>query len=121
MEADFNRSFITRNSYLSRHEEKHMEQLSIDQINGFIYDGFVKIENAFATETADECRAILWKATGCDSNDPTSWTRPIIRIGELGQEPFRKAANTQILHNAFDQLAGKGNWLPRMTLGSFPI
>ena len=31
------------------------------------------------------------------------------------------AANTPVLHNAFDQLAGKGNWLPRTTLGSFPI
>jgi hypothetical protein len=25
------------------------------------------------------------------------------------------------LYSAFDQLAGKGNWLPRATLGSFPI
>jgi hypothetical protein len=34
---------------------------------------------------------------------------------------LKKAANTTILHNAFDQLVGKGNWLPRITLGSFPI
>ena len=39
----------------------------------------------------------------------------------MGLEPFKTAANTNILHNAFDQLAGKGNWLPRTTLGSFPI
>jgi hypothetical protein len=29
--------------------------------------------------------------------------------------------NTNLLHNAFDQLAGKGNWKPRVTMGSFPI
>ena len=47
--------------------------------------------------------------------------QPVIRIGEIGLEPFKKAANTTLLLNAFDQLAGKGNWLPRSTLGSFPI
>src|SRR5687768_10762896 len=98
-----------------------MEKLSTKQINSFINDGFVKIENAFTTEIADECRAILWKATQCDPDNPDSWTEPVIRIGELGLEPFKKAVNTVILHNAFDQLAGKGNWQPKETLGSFPI
>lgn len=98
-----------------------MKQLSTKQIEGFINDGFIKIEHAFSTEIADECRAILWKATQCDPDNPESWTQPVIRIGELGFEPFKKAANTVILHNAFNQLVGEGNWLPRETLGSFPI
>jgi Phytanoyl-CoA dioxygenase (PhyH) len=98
-----------------------MTELTTAQINSFINNGFVKIENAFSTEIADECRAILWEATQCDPNNPDSWTQPVIRIGELGFEPFRKAANTPILHHAFDQLVGKNNWLPRLTLGSFPI
>jgi hypothetical protein len=98
-----------------------MKELSTTQINSFINDGFVKIEHAFPLEIADECRAILWKLTGCDSNNPASWKEPVVRIGELGLEPFKAAANTEILHNAFDQLAGKGNWLPRQTLGSFAI
>jgi hypothetical protein len=98
-----------------------MEELTKEQINSFINDGFVKIENAFSSEIAYECRTILWKATQCDPDNPESWTQPVIRIGELGFEPFKKAANTLILHNAFDQLVGKDNWLPRLTLGSFPI
>lgn len=98
-----------------------MEHLTKEQINDFIKDGFIKIENAFPTKVADECRAILWKATQCDPDNSDTWTQPIIRIGELGLEPFRKAANTTILHDAFDQLVGKDNWLPKLTLGSFPI
>lgn len=98
-----------------------MEELTTDQVKDFINKGFVKIERAFATEIADECRAILWKATQCDPDNPDTWTQPVIRIGELGLEPFKKAANTPILHNAFNQLAGKDNWLPRSTLGAFPI
>lgn len=98
-----------------------MKKLSKDQIASFINHGFIKIENAFSEEIAADCRAILWKATQCDPNNPESWTQPIIRIGELGFEPFKKAANTNILHNAFDQLVGTDNWIQRQTLGSFPI
>ena len=98
-----------------------MVQLSPEQITQFINDGYIKIEDAFPKEVADECLAILWKETGCDPNNPNTWTRPVIRIGELGFEPFKTAINTPILHKSFDQLAGKNNWLPRTTIGSFPI
>lgn len=100
---------------------KTMRQLSTRQIEDFIREGFVKIENAFPAGVADACRAILWQATGCDPDDPATWTQPVIRIGEMGLPPFREAANTPALYAAFDQLAGKGRWLPRTTLGSFPV
>src|SRR5438270_2993021 len=98
-----------------------MEQLSTEQVNGFNNNSFVKVENAFSTELANQCRAILWESTGCDPNDPTTWIRSVIRIGELGLEPFKEAANTEILYRVFDQLAGKGNLLSRATLGTFVI
>lgn len=98
-----------------------MNELSTEQISSFIDDGYVKVEKAFPSEVAAACRAILWKTTPCDPENPSTWTQPVIRIGELGQEPFKEAANTKILLSAFDQLAGEGNWLPRETLGSFPI
>ncbi len=98
-----------------------MKELRSEQIERFINNGFIKIEDAFPTVLADECRAILWKATPCDPNDPDRWIHPVVRIPELGLEPFIKAANTPVLHKAFDQLAGKGNWIPRVSLGSFPI
>lgn len=98
-----------------------MEQLTVEQIDLFIRDGFVKVAHAFPVEVAEACRALLWNATKCDPNDASTWTQPVIRIADLGLEPFKSAANTALLHNAFNQLVGKGNWLPRETLGSFPI
>jgi hypothetical protein len=98
-----------------------MEQVSPEQIGSFINDGFVRIEHAFSEAVAEECRSILWTATGCDPHDPASWTQPVIRIPELAREPFQEAASTVVLNKAFDQLAGKDNWLPKKTLGSFPI
>ncbi|WP_067698558.1 phytanoyl-CoA dioxygenase family protein [Nocardia jejuensis] len=91
------------------------------QVQGFIADGFVKVEGAFPRELADACREILWRESGCDPDDPGTWTRPVIRLGEHGEEPFARAVNTPVLHAAFDRLVGAGRWFPRNSLGSFPV
>ena len=39
----------------------------------------------------------------------------------LAAPPFREAANTPVLHAAFDQLVGAGRWLPQGGLGTFPV
>ncbi|MBZ5634168.1 MAG: phytanoyl-CoA dioxygenase family protein [Acidobacteriia bacterium] len=95
--------------------------LSDADLDRFVRDGFVKLEGAFPRAVADEGRAILWRDTGCDPEDPKTWTKPVIRLGLYGQEPFARAANAAILYKAFDQLVGKGRWLPRMNLGTFPV
>jgi hypothetical protein len=91
------------------------------EIKQFIEEGFIKIENAFPVKVAAAAREILWKDTGCSPHDNTTWTRPVIRLGDYTHEPFRLAANTAILHSAADQLAGKGRWFPRGSLGTFPV
>jgi len=95
--------------------------LSQGEIQRFIEDGFLKIERAFPGELAEEGRAILWRDTGCEEGSPKTWTRPVIRLGYYDQEPFRKAVNTEVLHQAFDQLVGPGRWRPRDSLGTFPV
>lgn len=95
--------------------------MSNTQIEQFINDGFIRIDNAFPEELAEQGRSILWKDTGCDPNDPMTWTQPVIRLGDYAQEPFRLAANTPELIAAFDQLVGPGRWLPRGSLGTFPV
>jgi hypothetical protein len=95
--------------------------LSQAQIDTFIADGFVRIDNAFPAAIADECRAILWRETGCDPDDPSTWTRPVIRIDYRSDPPFVASVNTPILRGAFDQLVGEGRWAPRGNMGTFPI
>lgn len=102
-------------------EHEAVRTLSDAQIRQFIQDGFVRIDRAFPRQLADQGRAILWQDTGCDPDDPTTWTRPVIRLGHYGQEPFKQAVNTSVLHAAFDQLVGKGRWRPRNNLGTFPV
>lgn len=95
--------------------------LATRQIEQFIKDGFLRIDNAFSAELAREARNILWKDTGCDPNDPTTWTKPVVRLGMYSQDPFVQAANTDVLHSAFDQLTGKDRWLPCRSMGTFPV
>ena len=95
--------------------------LGPSQIEQFIGDGFVRVDDAFPRSLADEARVILWKATGCDPDEPKTWTHPVIRLGMFSQPPFIEAANTPRLHAAFDQLIGHGCWRRPAAMGTFPV
>lgn len=95
--------------------------LSGEEIETFVRDGFVRIGGAVPPEVAARCRAELWQATGCDPDDPATWTRPVVRIPGLSSAPFREAANTAVLHEAFDQLVGPQRWHRPQGLGTFPV
>ena len=90
-------------------------------VEQFIENGFVRIAGAFPRSLAEEAQAILWADTGCDPHAPATWTRPVIRLGMYSQRPFVEAANTPVLHAAFDRLVGAGRWLPLASVGTFPV
>ncbi|HVY21656.1 MAG TPA: phytanoyl-CoA dioxygenase family protein [Bauldia sp.] len=95
--------------------------LSDADIARFITDGYIRIDDAFAAALAAEARAILWRDTGADPDNPATWTRPVVRLGAYSDPPFVEAANTPLLHAAYDALTGAGRWLPPRALGTFPV
>lgn len=95
--------------------------LNSQQIDQFITHGFIRIDHAFSAEIAVQVRDILWNDLGLDRYDPSTWTKPVIRLGMYHQEPFITSANTPVLHAAFDQLVGVGKWLPCRSMGTFPV
>lgn len=95
--------------------------LTEPQIEQFIRDGFVRLDNAFSPTLAQEVRTLLWQDMSCDQTDPSTWTQAVIRLGMYAQPPFIEAANTPVLHQAFDQLVGAGRWLPCRNMGTFPV
>lgn len=95
--------------------------LSPAQIASFIADGFVRLDAAFPADLAEQCRAMLWREAHADPDNPSTWTRPVVRLGFHAEGPFRAAANTPPLHSAFDALVGQNRWLPPAGLGTFPI
>lgn len=95
--------------------------LTADQVQSFINDGFVKVDDAFSRDLAQECRSELWADMGLSPDQPENWTQPVVRIGSKSSAPFLAAANTPLLHAAYDSLVGSGRWLAPQGLGTFPI
>lgn len=95
--------------------------LTSAQIEQFVEEGFVRIDEAFPRSVAAAAREILWRDLPCDPNDASTWTKPVIRLGEHSEPPFFAAANTPRLHEAFNALVGRGRWLPCERMISFPV
>jgi hypothetical protein len=95
--------------------------LTPSQVQSFIDDGFVKIENAFSADLAKQGRGELWADIGLSPDEPEKWVQPVIRVASKSSRPFIEAANTPQLHKAYDQLVGEGRWLAPKGLGTFPI
>lgn len=95
--------------------------LTPGQVQSFIDDGFVTIQNAFSADLAKQGRDELWADIGLSPDRPEQWIQPVIRVGSKSSLPFVEAANTPQLHKAYDRLVGEGRWLAPKGLGTFPI
>lgn len=87
----------------------------------FIKDGFVRIEGGFSSELAARARGTLWADLEEKRDDPTTWRRPVVRLGNYTEPLFREAANTAALRTAIDALVGQNRWLPCGSMGTFPV
>lgn len=99
----------------------HSDDLTPGQVNDFITQGFVRLDNAFPPDLARQCRDELWAKIGLSPDRPQDWTQPVVRVPYMVTAPFVAAANTPRLHRAYDQLVGEGRWVAPRGLGTFPI
>ncbi len=95
--------------------------LTPSEIETFVRDGVVHLPGAVPQEVALACRDELWRASGCEPDDPATWTEPVVRIPSMSTPPFVAAARAQPLEEAYDQLVGPGGWRPTAGLGTFPL
>jgi hypothetical protein len=95
--------------------------LTAGQVDAFIVDGFVRLDNAFGADLAEQCRNELWADIGLSPDSPEGWTQPVIRVASKATPPFVAAANTPRLHAVYDQLVGEGRWIRPQGLGTFPL
>lgn len=51
--------------------------LTSRQVQNFIDDGFVKVENAFSTDLAKQCSEELWVDIGLSPDKPDNWIQPV--------------------------------------------
>lgn len=94
------------------------------QVQQFVELGYVRVEAAFDRSLVAPCIERLEAALrdeGVDPEDPTTWTRPVVRLAHFDDPPFYEAANSERLYDAWDQLVGRDRWFPRPGLGTFPV
>ena len=72
------------------HDHETTRALSDAHVQHFIEDGFIRIDRVFPRELADAGRAILWRDTGCDPDDPATWRKPVIRLGYYERRSGRR-------------------------------
>jgi hypothetical protein len=58
---------------------------------------------------------------GLSPEDPSGWTEAVIRLPGSDAHPFKRAATSERLLLAFDQLVGPRRWVVPVGLGTFPI
>ena len=97
-----------------------MATLSAEQLEQFIEQGFVCLDAVFSKSLAQRCREVLWRKSGCDPEDRSTWTRPVVRIDHFDNATLFEAADAPALKDAYDQLVGIGRW-HFYGYGTFPI
>jgi len=94
-------------------------------INDFIADGFLVVRGAVAPDVVRECRNVIedeLRALSVDTNDPSTWTNPVVRIPCPDSPAFTAAGTSPALWRMYDALLGPGGWVQRQGVGgTIPI
>ncbi len=98
--------------------ENDLNQQQVDQ---FIEDGFVHLEEVVPAEVVAAGQEAIWSDIGMRREDPASWTAPVVRVLPTDARPFSAAFENPRLFTAFDQLVGVGRWQHRPHLGQFVV
>jgi hypothetical protein len=91
-------------------------------LEAFVSDGYVKVEQAAPREVADAARAVLWQRLGLTPDDPSRWSAAVMWTSDMtGEGPFGELARSPRLTATLDVICGTGGWLPRGALGNIPV
>lgn len=89
-------------------------------INDFVENGFVVVRGAVAPDVVRECRKDIEKellALSFDTQDPRTWTNPVVRIPCPDTPAFAAAGTSPALWEMYDALLGRGCWIQRQGVG----
>jgi hypothetical protein len=94
--------------------------LTANEVDSFIADGFVAIRGAVPGDVIDACQKVIWDELGKHgvTDDPATWTAPVVRISCPEGGPFVDAGTRPAVWEACDQLiGGPDRWWRRPGVG----
>jgi hypothetical protein len=89
-------------------------------IDNFLADGFVAVRRAVAPGVVRTCVALIedeLRSRGIDPRNRVTWTKPVVRFACPEGPAFAAAGTSPALCNVYDQLLGRGRWIPRQGVG----
>jgi hypothetical protein len=102
-----------------------MAVLHVEELEAYRRDGFVRVEEAIPRALADRCRQRLWEALPEDPDDPSTWTRPVVRVYAHTAPELHEAARSPRWVEAIGEVAGPDAapvpWLSGTTAIRFPV
>ena len=84
-----------------------MTVLSDGEVTAYRRDGFVRLDQAFPRALALRCRDLLWEQIDEEPTDPSTWTRPVVRVGSQTDPAFSDAAQSPRWVEAIYEIAGE--------------
>ena len=94
--------------------------LTTREVESFVADGFVAIRGAVPEDVVAACQQVIWAELGKQgvTEDPASWTEPVVRISCPEGGPFVDAGSRPVVWEACDQLIGGADrWWRRPGVG----
>jgi|GEM_PF-312420 len=91
-----------------------------ERVAAFIRDGYWPLRGVVAPEIVAACRRDVTAAlaqAGVDDADPTTWTRPVVRLDTPRTDAMSQVRNHPRLLSICDRLLGPGRRRPRHDLG----
>jgi hypothetical protein len=89
-------------------------------LDAFVRDGYVAVRGAVDASTVAACRQLIWAAMERRSihwDDPGRWPPLVEGMSTLTSEPFVAAYMSPKLTTAYDELIGRGRWVPSVNIG----
>jgi hypothetical protein len=100
-------------------------ELSRTEIQAFRRDGFIRLEEAFPRSLALRCCDLLWEQIEEDPADPSTWHRPVVRVGSQTDRAFSDAAQSRRWVRAIREVMGPNTdptpWMGGTFAIRFPV
>jgi hypothetical protein len=97
-----------------------LKVLTKEQVEQFMENGWVKVEQAFPKEAALNAQQVVWghvEKRGALQNDPTTWTKEMIQINESYDNDEFQLCNSLRMADAIEDLIGEGRGAFRNVYG----
>lgn len=98
--------------------------LTKDQVEQFMENGWVQLEEAFPRKVALDAQKIVWENVekrGVLQHDRSTWTKEMVQINENYSHGEFQLCNTERMANAIEDLIGEGRWAHRSVYGQTEI